>query len=98
MHFRSAGIGETDIDIAIEQRAHEAFRAVHKISFIINYLTLIGSHNKTKSTRNSGFDIQPLVIPDAHSASRNPVPLLQKHWIPASAGMTLESSEAFPGP
>ena len=29
MHFRGAGIGEADLDIGGDQRAHEAFGAIH---------------------------------------------------------------------
>jgi hypothetical protein len=46
MHFRSTGIGKTNVHVAIQQRAHQAFCAVHKIPL----KTIIYQHLSTHST------------------------------------------------
>jgi hypothetical protein len=47
MHFRSAGIGKTDIHIAIQQRAHQAFRTVHKIPLKTITYCYYSAHSST---------------------------------------------------
>ena len=46
MHLRRAGIGETGIDAAGEQRAHKAFGTIHRSILFPNFLSVMAGPPK----------------------------------------------------